>query len=323
MPAAAFCWQARARPGEATIGVSVKVNTAAGCTTTKFAEFGLQTPGNTPECIRAAYTAGPTSPATTNTAEENQFFTELYKHGPDAYFDCGVVNFDGVLKATPGKILTMTFTNSKDDLAAQTWTAANPTSYEPTWFGFLFDPAAAKANMKQVADTLVLNKLHGLNALNSLGFSYDVNIQRESFTWNAPDDTVDLGGDNTTNLYNTMLSWAPIKQWFSNSGYSLNVDEETKIEIHAMSFVSRRIVTRKLSFMEFWAAIGGVWASALLVLNIFFAQKVGGANGHVMIFKFRTPAGRKALARAAAEKFWNSYGSGKVKEGVGQIEVTV
>lgn len=249
--------------------------TDEGCTTEKFAFFNNQ-------CVRVAFTSGD-SPGTQPglTAGEASFFKQLYTKGPDSSYDCALVNYDGQLKATPSSgPLFLPFKVAAAEITKQTWTATTGSKSQPvSWTGVLFDPKKAQENLAKMMETIVMTMVHGLNAYNIVGWTYDLDIQRHKHLfWAAPDDLTDLPDiDNVTKIYNSAVSYIPYKQYYNHAGLSHDEDTVTEIMLYAQSFISRRIVTRKMSFMEIWSTIGGNWATSMLILAFFF-KKVEGTN---------------------------------------------
>jgi len=279
-PSYVVCYKARCESGsgeDCSHYALPKPNPSAdmGCTDKNFASFENK-------CVRVAHTSG-TSPGTEPelTGGEAEFFKQLYTKGPSSSENCALVNFDGKLKVTPTSgALIMPFKYDAADIAKQTWTATtNSKSQTVSWTGVLFDPKKAEENLAGMMESIVLTQVHGLNAMNVIGWTYDLDIQRHKHLfWAAPDDLSDLPDiDNVTKIYNSHVSYIPFKQYYNHAGLSHHEATEADIYMMATSFVSRRIVTRKMSFMEIWSSIGGNWATSMLILAFFF-KKVEGTN---------------------------------------------
>lgn len=70
------------------------------------------------------------------------------------------------------------------------------------------------------------------------------------------------------------------------------VDTEVAIiRFSVASYIGRDIVLRKKSFTEVWAEIGGCWASALLLVSIFFVRRSttrqDGSSVDTQVLRFR------------------------------------
>merc|ERR1712203_1157447 len=54
---------------------------------------------------------------------------------------------------------------------------------------------------------------------------------------------------------------------------SSNVEQRSKLTFHPLNYVSRTVTSRYKTWDEIWGEIGGAWASAVLLVSIFFVQK--------------------------------------------------
>merc|ERR1712113_493939 len=54
---------------------------------------------------------------------------------------------------------------------------------------------------------------------------------------------------------------------------SPNVEQRSKLTFHPLNYVSRTVTSRYKTWDEIWGEVGGAWATAVLLVSIFFVQK--------------------------------------------------
>lgn len=157
-------------------------------------------------------------------------------------------------------------------------------SYSPEQMSFVvagfYD---SKADPDEVLATMRLYYLNGYNSIAEVGLEYDTKLDLS----NTFQFTESLVGERKK-LYRATVNQAPVKM--------LNHDTEgstspVMVRFSIGSFLGRHITLRKKSFMEVWREIGGCWASALLLVGIFYVRRSttrrDGSSVDTQVLRFR------------------------------------
>merc|ERR1712217_165740 len=58
-----------------------------------------------------------------------------------------------------------------------------------------------------------------------------------------------------------------------NTAVGTGGQQRSKLVFHPLNYVSRTVTTRYKTWDEIWTAIGGAWATAALLVAVFYVQK--------------------------------------------------
>lgn len=174
--------------------------------------------------------------------------------------------------------------------------------------GFI-DPAVSTTYSRMTHELRVNPSVSGnlVNSRNVVGFSYDKVVDRTgTFFFSPPADDDDIDTDVVTGKYVAQLTVAPSLFYYSDTGLP-DSWAPSSLEVQASTFVSRRIVERKASFMEVWNQCGGAWAAAMLIVTAFFVDKAGvGKEGKVAFFRYLPSKMRAGAVQESQNAFANS-----------------
>merc|ERR1712226_736959 len=113
--------------------------------------------------------------------------------------------------------------------------------------------------------------LNGYNNAAEVGLEYDTELDlSDTFQF-----TESIAGERKK-IYRASVNQAPINMLDYATHAKGSTSPSTApfvLRFSVGSFLGRNITLRKKSFMEVWREIGGCWASALLLLTIFYVRR--------------------------------------------------
>lgn len=146
-----------------------------------------------------------------------------------------------------------------------------------------YDP---QADVNESLATMRFYWLNGFNNIAEVGLEYDTELDL-SKTFQFTEST---GGDRKK-LYSANVNQAPIQMSINASSGVEQTPGIAIIRFSVGSYLGRDIILRKKSFTEIWGEIGGCWASALLLVSIFYVRRSttrqDGSSVETQVLRFR------------------------------------
>jgi hypothetical protein len=194
-------------------------------------------------------------------------------------WDCSTLNEDGGLSSSPGTIQQIKMQWQTTVRAEHQYENSGLTAY----CGVL-DPKIK--TFAEQADTFTLFRIPLVNSESELSFTVDKMIEKD---WTHMFTSTEIGDraktlsevaakekvaeilkdDAITLKYNPSLNSKAAAPMVRTDGNS----QTSELLIQPMNYVSRTVTTRPKTWDEVWTSIGGAWATAVLLVTIFFVQK--------------------------------------------------